>query len=543
MTTALAASTLPRVDGPSGFFWTSGADGTLRVLRCTGCARLLHPAVEFCPDCGAGEPVVASVSGQGTVVACTLDRHPFSPEFPPPYVVAVVALAEDPRIRLTTNVVGCDPEDVTVGLAVRVRFARVDDVWLPLFEPSTAVVAPVALPEPSVTVRRPATRERFERRVALTGVGRSVFGRRLGRTPLALQVEACRAALDDCGLTASDIDGVCAYPGTIGLPGVSEGGVRGLEQALELRPSWHCGAAEVPGQAGAVVSAMLAVAAGLCRNVLCFTTVSTAAVPRLRSGGGRVGGEGQWRLPFGAVSPAHWVALYASQYLARYRVGRDALGWVAISARRHAARNADALHRDLLDMESYAAARTITTPFGLFDCDVPCDGAVAVVVSALDQARDLRRPPVRVEAVGTQLTDPQSWDQGTLTHQPGLFGPAAHLWSRTDLRQGDVDVALLYDGFTFNVLCWLEALGFCGIGEAGDFVVGAERIGPGGSLPVNPHGGQLTTGRSNGFGQLAEAVAQLRGQAGARQVPGAEVALATSGGGIPAGCLLLTTDR
>ncbi|AWK76716.1 3-ketoacyl-CoA thiolase (plasmid) [Rhodococcus oxybenzonivorans] len=534
---------LPRTDGPSGFFWTSGSDGTLRVLRCDGCTRLVHPSAEFCPDCGAGDLAIACVSGQGSVIACTLDRHEFSPEFPPPYVVAVVALAEDPRVRLTTNIVGCPPEEVAVGLAVQARFVQKDEVWLPVFEPSAEPAPPVKLQAPSVVVRPPARVDRFEHRVALTGVGRSEFGRRLARTPLSLSVEACRTAIADAGLTAADIDGICAYPGTVGLPGVSEGGVRGLEQALALHPSWHCGAAEVPGQAGTVIAAMLAVAAGLCRHVLCVTAVSTTAVPRLDATRDRIGGEGQWRLPFGAITPAHWIALYASQYMARYGVDREALGWLAISARRHAARNPAALNRTALDMDSYLAARTITTPFGLFDCDIPCDGAVAVIVSAADAAGDLRHSPVRVEAVGTQLAEPQSWDQGTMTHQPNLFGPAAHLWSRTNLRPTDVDVALLYDGFTFNALSWLEALGFCGVGEAGDFVAGATRIGPGGELPLNPHGGQLTAGRSNGFDHLVEAVLQLQGRAGARQVPGAEVAVATSGGGIPAGCLLLTTDH
>lgn len=538
MTTGLVPA-----DGPTGFFWVSGADGRLRVPRCPGCTRLLHPAVEFCPDCGTGELVPHEVSGRGTVVACTLARHQFAPEFPPPYVVAVVALAEDPRVRLTTNVVGCAPEQVSVGLGVRVRFTRFDDVWLPRFEPSGDVTPPVPVPEPSVTVRRPVRRERFEHQVALTGVGRSAFGRRLSRTPTALAVDACRAALDDAGLARSDVDGLCSYPGTSGLPGVSDGGVRDLEQALGLHPSWHCGAAETPGQTGAVVAAMLAVAAGLCRNVLCVTTVGTAAVPGVRPDGRRIAGEGQWRLPFGATSPAHWIALCASQYLARYGVERDALGWIAISAGRHAARNPTALRRGPSDLREYLSARTITTPFGLFDCDVPCDGAVAVIVSALDAARGLRQPPVRVDAVGTAMAEGQSWDQDTLTHQPNVFGPAAHLWSRTDLKPGDVDVALLYDGFTFNVLCWLEALGFCGVGEAGEFVSRADRIGPGGALPLNPHGGQLAEGRSNGFGNLAEAVLQLRGQAAARQVPDAEVAVVTSGGGIPAGCLLLTTDR
>ena len=226
---------------------------------------------------------------------------------------------------------------------------------------------------------------------------------------------------------------------------------------------------------------------------------------------------------------------------AAHSASRDTLGWLAVSARRHALANPDALYAGDIGLDDYYAARTVSTPFGLFDCDVPCDGAVAVVVSARDTAADLRHPPVLVGAVGTQVTEQPSWDQSTLTRQPLVSGPAAHLWSRTDLRPADVDVACLYDGFTFNALSWLEALGFCGPGEGPAFVEGATRIGPGGDLPVNPHGGQLTAGRSNGFGHVHEAVLQLRGASGSRQVPGADVAVTTSGGGIPGVAILLTS--
>jgi acetyl-CoA acetyltransferase len=185
----------------------------------------------------------------------------------------------------------------------------------------------------------------------------------------------------------------------------------------------------------------------------------------------------------------------------------------------------------------------ITTPFGLYDCDVPVDGAVAVVVSSIDTAADLRHPPVLVEAVGTQMTERIDWDQSTVTHEPHSLGPAAHLWSRTSLRPDDVDVALLYDGFSFNCLSWLEALGFCKIGEARDFLDSGRNIArEGGVVALNPHGGQLSAGRTHGMGFVHEAVVQLRGHAGARQVPGARVAVCTSGGLTPAGAILLRKD-
>jgi acetyl-CoA acetyltransferase len=218
------------------------------------------------------------------------------------------------------------------------------------------------------------------------------------------------------------------------------------------------------------------------------------------------------------------------------------LGWIALNARANAARNPNAIYRDPMTMDDYLGARMITTPFGLYDCDVPCDGAIAVVISAVEAAADAPRP-VRVEAVGTQITEFVSWDQGTVTHEPMVFGPAAHLWSRTDLKPADVDVAELYDGFTFNCVSWLEALGFCGRGEAPAFLDGGERIALGGSLPLNTHGGQLSAGRTQGFGFLHEAVVQLRGDGGERQVRGAEVAVVSTGGGLPGGALLLTRAR
>jgi acetyl-CoA acetyltransferase len=133
-----------------------------------------------------------------------------------------------------------------------------------------------------------------------------------------------------------------------------------------------------------------------------------------------------------------------------------------------------------------------------------------------------------------------SWDQGTLSHEPQVLGPAAHLWSRTSLRPSDVDVALLYDGFTFNCLSWIEGLGFCEIGEAASFLEGGKRIARDGDLPLNTHGGQLSEGRTHGLGHVHEAVVQLRDQGGFRQVAGAQVAVTSSGGGTPGGCMLLT---
>jgi acetyl-CoA acetyltransferase len=242
------------------------------------------------------------------------------------------------------------------------------------------------------------------------------------------------------------------------------------------------------------------------------------------------------------MSAANWIAMNASQYFHRYGATREMLGVIAVNGRAGAARNPVAIYREPMTMDDYLSARLITSPLGLYDCDVPCDGSIAVVVSDESAAPDLPKRAVRVEAVGTQIIERVSWDQGTLTHEPQVLGQAAHLWTRTSLRPEDIDVALVYDGFTFNAISWLEALGFCGLGEAQEWLDHGRRIALDGELPVNPHGGQLSEGRTHGFGFIYEAVAQLRREAGDRQVAGARNAVVTTGGGTPSGVLLLQRD-
>ncbi|MEX0665960.1 MAG: OB-fold domain-containing protein [Acidimicrobiia bacterium] len=539
-----AAVPLPELTPVNEWFWTSGADGHLRIQSCAECGTLVHPPTPICPVCRSRSWAPTVVSGRGTVVAFTINQHQWLPSFEPPYVIAIVALEEDPSVRLTTNIVGCDPDEVQIGQEVAVRFEQQEDVWLPLFEPTGGTTDATALvPEPQrPTVRAPVRPDRFEHRAVLSGVGRSAIGRRLMVDPRALTVDACLAAIADAGLTPDDIDGLSTYPGPAGM-GISEGGATAIEEALRLRPTWINGGMELPGQGGAVIAGMLAVASGLCRHVLCFRTVweSTAAALGIGfGGGGRVSGPLiEWRAPFGAMSAANWIAMHASNYFHRYGATREMLGWIALNGRANAARNPVAIYRDPMTMDDYLSARPISSPFGLFDCDVPCDASVAVVVSDASVAGDLPKPAIRVEAVGTQITERISWDQDTLTHEPQVLGQSEHLWSRTSLRPADCDLALIYDGFTFNAISWMEALGFCGFGEAMDWLDEGRRIALDGELPVNPHGGQLSEGRTHGFGFIYEAVTQLRNDAGDRQVANAHTAVVTSGGGTPSSVLLL----
>lgn len=543
---------LPAVTPENEFFWTAGADGVLRVQKCLDCAALIHPPQPVCRYCRGTNMGVRDVSGRATLAGFTVNHRFSLPGLPAPYVVAQVAINEDPRVRLTTNIIDCDPDHLELGQQVQVAFENIEDVWLPLFRPVPDSAETKPLPEDEIApedyaqhVRPMVTTDKFEDKVALTGIGMSTLGRRQMVGPLSLTVAACEAAIADAGLSIEDIDGLSTYPGA-GLPGpFGEGGVTALEAALGLHPTWHNGGLETFGPSGSVIAAMLAVATGLARHVLCFRTLWEATYNELmkqgkiRPPGGRTT---SWQMPFGATSAAHTLAQNAQRHFHRYGTTRETLGWIALNQRANAALNPTAIYRDPMSMDDYLSARMITTPFGLYDCDVPCDGAVAVIVSAVDAARDLAKPPIRVEAVGTQIIERIDWDQSTLTHEPQVLGQSAHLWSRTSLRPGDVDVAELYDGFTFNCLSWIEALGFCGIGEAKSFLDGGTNIARDGVLPLNTHGGQLSHGRTHGMGLIHEAVTQLRGEAGERQVAGARVAVASSGGLTPSGVILLRTD-
>ena len=392
-------------------FWTGGANGELNIPQCGTCGHFLHPSLTVCNHCQGTDLTWVATSGDAVVIGVTVNHQMFMPSFPPPYVVAVVALDSAPEVRLTTNLVGVELDEVRVGQRVQVRFHQQDEIWFPLFEPIPgATDAPVAdlVPPPVVVTRPPPSAERFEHKVAITGLGMSEVGRRLMRPPVSLTVEACRAAVADAGLALADIDGLATWPGAMGgAGGITEGGVPVVEEALGIHPTWHSGGLETSGQTGSIVNAMLAVAAGLCRHVLCFRTVwESTNTDLLRNGGlplpkgGAVGGDFQWRIPFGAASAANWIGMQASQYFAKYGATREMLGWIAFNGRANAARNPAAIYRDPMTMDDYLSARLITTPFGLYDCDVPCDGAVAIVISARETAADLRQPVVLVDAVG-----------------------------------------------------------------------------------------------------------------------------------------------
>ena len=394
------------------------------------------------------------------------------------------------------------------------------------------------------------TGERFEDAVIISGVAQSEIGRRLHRDPLALTAEACVAAVEDAGLDLGEVDGISTYPGSGGAgPGFTGAGLRDMHDLLGLDLSWCSSGVEVPGQLGAVVNAMLAVAGGLADHVLCFRSIwegsAQGAKGRVGYGAGRssVGGLMAWQLPFGATA-ASLAGILINARMTRYGLTREQLGAIPVNNRANAALNSSAVYRTPLTLDDYLDARMVSWPLSLFDCDVPCDGATAVVVSRREHATALDHRPVHVEAVGCAHNDRFVWEYGDDITRISSRWSADAMWARTDLRPTDVDMAELYDGFSIFSHCWLEDFGFCDVGEAGAFVEGGTRIARDGALPVNTDGGQLSGGRLHGYGFLHEACVQLRGDAGERQLADrpevAAVGVGASNSGTTA--LLLTSD-
>jgi acetyl-CoA acetyltransferase len=386
-------------------------------------------------------------------------------------------------------------------------------------------------------------------KAVITGIGRSDVGRSLFRDPVTLAVDACLAALADAGLDRSDIDGLAAH-----VPDIGSAGVTDVQEALRLELNWYLGTTgnEVPGQGEAMWSSCMAVTSGRATHVLAFHsscegTIRHQGRKSALPGTGRdmpARSAGPWAswLPYGAVSPANVIAMYAQQHFERYGTTREQLAQIPIVQRQNAGLNPAAVYREPLSLSQYMSARMISDPLCLYDCDIPVDFGIAVVISREDAARDLRKPPIAVEAVGSarKALSP-SWTQtDDLTTMLALDDAGAALWKKTDLRPADVDVAGLYDGFSFIALCWLEALGFCAKGDGGAFVADGKRIALDGELPVNTHGGHLSAGRAHGWGVVPEVCTQLWEEGGARQIPNhPRVGVVGCGGGIQGAAALL----
>jgi acetyl-CoA acetyltransferase len=393
----------------------------------------------------------------------------------------------------------------------------------------------------------------FEKDAIVSGIGISRIGRRTGIPGFELTMEAVRAAIEDAGLAAGDIDGIA----TLGDTPAGE-----VNAALRIEAA-DCGSGfGTGGLLSPVMSACRAVAERRARHVVIYRTIQMlgGTVPVKKEENAPAPAlarmfetpEGAERPAVGAMddvtdlvaaqaySAANWLALNCRRHMELYGTTKEQLGWLALNGRRNAALNPLAVYREPMTMADYLGARPVSTPFGLLDCDVPIDGSIAVVVSNAEYARDCPHRAVRVEAIGGS-DGAGGWFHRDDYPKMAMSDAAAQMWSRTELKPADLGVAELYDGFTYLTLAWLEALGVCGDGQAGPFVEGGARIARDGVLPLNTYGGQLSAGRMHGYWALHEGCLQLRGEAGERQVSARpEVGVVSVGGGPVAGCMLLT---
>jgi 17-hydroxy-3-oxo-4-pregnene-20-carboxyl-CoA lyase len=294
------------------------------------------------------------------------------------------------------------------------------------------------------------------------------------------------------------------------------------------------------------------VAAGAADVVVCYRAMNERSWQRFGSG---VQGRPSlptaenvhfsWYAPVGLLTPASWVALCAQRYLHEYGATSEDFGRVSVADRKHAATNPAAwFYGKPISLEQHQASRWIVEPLRLLDCCQESDGAVALVVTRRDRARDLRQPPVVIEAAaqgaGYEQQMMTSFYREDVTRLPEMGLVARQLYASAGLGPDDIRTAVIYDHFTPFVLTQLEEFGFCGRGEAKDFVKDG-RIELGGSLPINPHGGQLGEAYIHGMNGIAEAVRQVRGSA-VNQVPDVENVVVTAGTGVPTSGLILSAS-
>ncbi|MEJ8658315.1 lipid-transfer protein [Streptomyces sp. MS1.AVA.4] len=376
-------------------------------------------------------------------------------------------------------------------------------------------------------------------RAAVVGIGATEFSKDSGRSELKLAVEAVRAALDDAGLSPADVDGMVTFTMDTS-PEITVAQAAGIgELSFFSRIHYGGGAA-----CATVQQAALAVATGVAEVVVCYRAFNERSGRRFGSGvqhrepsaeGAALG----WNLPFGLLTPASWVAMAAQRYLHTYGLTPEAFGHVAVTDRRHAARNPAAyFHGKPITLADHAASRWIVEPLRLLDCCQETDGGQALVVTSVERARDLPRPPAVIVAAaqgaGRAQEQMTSYYRDDLTGLPEMGVVARQLWRTSGLTPGDIDVGILYDHFTPFVLMQLEEFGFCGPGEAADFVAAD-------ALPLNTHGGQLGEAYLHGMNGIAEAVRQVRGTS-VNQISGAARTLVTAGTGVPTSALILGAD-
>lgn len=384
----------------------------------------------------------------------------------------------------------------------------------------------------------------FAGRTAIAGIGATEFSKDSGRSELRLALEACMAALDDAGVEPAQVQGLSTFT-------MDKNPENDLMRSLGIKELTHFSRIHFGGGApcATVELAAMAVNEGVADYVLCYRAFNERSGRRFGAGvqdqpAGATAEEAQfaWTSPYGLLTPASWVAMFATRIMHEYGVTSEDFGRVAVADRRHAANNPAAhFYRKPITLEDHQNSRWIVEPLHLLDCCQETDGGQAILVTSLERARDLKQAPVVIEAAAQGMADDQqmmrSFYRDSLVGLPEMGTCARQIWESSGLTPNDVATAVIYDHFTPFVLPQLEEFGFCGRGEAKDFIKdGGIEIG--GRLPVNTHGGQLGEAYLHGMNGVAEGVRQVRGTS-VNQVEGAEHVLVTGGTGVPTSALML----
>ncbi|MGR8948502.1 MAG: thiolase C-terminal domain-containing protein [Gammaproteobacteria bacterium] len=374
-------------------------------------------------------------------------------------------------------------------------------------------------------------------RAAVTGVGETTYTRVTDKSALALSLEASLAAIRDAGLDPKDIDGVIPYGagGIVAEDFITNFGLPDLRYSAQTPMG---GASAV----AALQSAAMAVASGVANHVL--LTLGRGSIS-----GGRITDRlqqmpqmkvvGEFEMPLGTNAPAQFYAHMARRHMEVYGTTSEQFAEVALTCRANAVLNERAMMRKPMTLADHQASRMIADPLRLFDCCLESAGATAVVVSAVDRAADCKHPPVFISGVAEgHPNSPSAITQREDMTTLGIAKAAPIAFGMAGITHADIDVAEIYDCFTYIVLCQIEDMGFCEKGEGGDFISGG-RLRRDGELPINTHGGLLSEAHIAGMNHIVELVRQLRGVCGDRQIKGAEVGLVTGFGDLGDGSIAI----
>ncbi len=379
---------------------------------------------------------------------------------------------------------------------------------------------------------------------AIVGIGQTEFSKCSGRSEMQLAVEATLAALKDCGIDPSEVDGISTYTMDNNPEIEVHRLIGGKNLKFFSRIHYGGGAA-----CGPIQQAAMAVATGVCEVVVVYRAMNERSEYRYGTGmqNEQPGSSYEsthfgWYVPHGLVSPASWVAMCATTYMDKYGATTEDFGRVSVNARTMAANNPNAwFYQQPITLEDHQNSRWICEPLRLLDCCQESDGAVACVIVSAERAKELKQKPAYIRGAAQGACDDQqmmtSFYRDDITRLTECKLVADQLYAQAGIGPEDIQTAVIYDHFTPYVLTQLEEYGFCKAGEAKDFVRGSEHM-MGGRLPINTHGGQLGEAYMHGMNGVAEGVRQIRGQS-SNQVANVEHVLVTAGTGVPTSGIIL----